>query len=96
MKIAILGTRGIPNFYGGFEQFAQYLSSALVKKGHDVFVYNTHNHPYQKTEWQGVNIIHCKDLEDKIGKTGQFIYDLNCILDSRNLLFRLFVFDSVP
>ena len=44
MKIAILGTRGIPNFYGGFEQFAQYLSSALVKKGHDVFVYNTHMH----------------------------------------------------
>ena len=23
MKIAILGTRGIPNYYGGFEQFAE-------------------------------------------------------------------------
>ena len=33
MKIAILGTRGIPNFYGGFEQFAQYISEDLVKKG---------------------------------------------------------------
>ena len=26
MKIAILGTRGIPNNYGGFEQFAEYLA----------------------------------------------------------------------
>ena len=24
MKIAILGTRGVPNYYGGFEQFAEY------------------------------------------------------------------------
>ncbi|MBC8303666.1 MAG: DUF1972 domain-containing protein, partial [Pelagibacterales bacterium] len=24
MKIAIIGTRGIPNNYGGFEQFAEY------------------------------------------------------------------------
>src|SRR5579872_168294 len=30
MKIGILGTRGIPNTYGGFEQFAQYLSVGLV------------------------------------------------------------------
>ena len=30
MKIAILGTRGIPNNYGGFEQFAEYLSVGLV------------------------------------------------------------------
>ena len=32
MKIAILGTRGIPNNYGGFEQFAEYL--ALGFNGH--------------------------------------------------------------
>ncbi len=38
MKIAILGTRGIPNNYGGFEQFAEYLSVGLVEKGHDVTV----------------------------------------------------------
>ena len=33
MKIAILGTRGIPNNYGGFEQCAEYLSVGLVEKG---------------------------------------------------------------
>ena len=87
MKIAILGTRGIPNYYGGFEQFAQYLSEGLVKKGHEVSVYNSHTHPYQKSEWNGVNIIHCKDPENKMGTAGQFIYDLNCILDSRKRNF---------
>ena len=87
MRIAILGTRGIPNFYGGFEQFAQYLSEDLVKKGHEVYVYNSHTHPYQKSEWKGVNIIHCKDPENIIGPAGQFIYDFNCILDSRKRNF---------
>lgn len=89
MKIAILGTRGIPNFYGGFEQFAENLSVALIKKGHQVYVYNSHNHPYQKNEWKGVRLIHCKDPESKIGTIGQFIYDLNCILDSRKRNFNI-------
>lgn len=83
MRIAILGTRGIPNHYGGFEQFAENLSQFLVKKGHDVYVYNTHKHPYQEKKFNGVNIIHKYDPEHLIGTSGQFIYDLNCILDSR-------------
>lgn len=83
MKIGILGTRGIPNNYGGFEQFAEFLSELLVKRGHVVYVYNSHNHPFKEDKWKGVNIIHCKDPEKKIGTVGQFIYDLNCILDSR-------------
>ena len=58
MRIGIVGTRGIPNFYGGFEQFAQYLSEGLVKSGHEVFVYNSHLHPYQEKSWNGVNLVH--------------------------------------
>ncbi len=87
MKIAILGTRGIPNHYGGFEQFAEYLSIGLIKKGHNVSVYNSHNHPYQKKIWQDVRIIHKYDPEKQLGTAGQFIYDLNCILDSRRRNF---------
>lgn len=83
MKIAIIGTRGIPNHYGGFEQFAQYLSLGLVEKGHEVWVYNSNLHPYKENSWKGVNIIHCNDMEDRFGAAGQFIYDLNCILNSR-------------
>jgi len=83
MKIAIVGTRGIPNHYGGFEQCAEYLALGLVKRGFEVIVYNSHNHPYQEKEWNGVQIVHCYDPEHRLGTAGQFIYDLNCILDVR-------------
>ena len=39
MKIAILGTRGVPPAYGGFETFAAELSTRLVQRGHEVTVY---------------------------------------------------------
>lgn len=83
MKVAIVGTRGIPNYYGGFEQFAEYFSAYLVDKGHEVYVYNSHNHPYQEEDFKGAKILHKYDPEYKLGTFGQFIYDYNCILDSR-------------
>src|SRR6188768_1731101 len=89
MNIAILGTRGIPNAYGGFEQFAQYLAKGLVEKGHIVSVYNSSSHPYQEPEWRGVQIIHCNDPEIKIGTAGQFIYDYNCFQDARKRDFEI-------
>lgn len=39
MKIAILGTRGVPPAYGGFETFAAELGTRLVARGHEVSVY---------------------------------------------------------
>jgi glycosyltransferase involved in cell wall biosynthesis len=39
MRIAIIGTRGIPANYGGFETLAEELSKRLVARGHDVTVY---------------------------------------------------------
>lgn len=83
MKIAIIGTRGIPNNYGGFEQLAQYLSLGLIEKGHEVYVYNSDKHDYKDKIWKGVNIIHKQDPEKYIGAIGQFIYDLNCIINAR-------------
>jgi len=83
MKIAILGTRGIPNYYGGFEQFAEFFSVYLAKKGHEVYCYNSHNHKFREDNFNGVHIIHKHDPEYKYGTFGQFIYDYNCILDSR-------------
>jgi len=83
LRIGILGTRGVPNHYGGFEHIAGYLSRGLVQKGHHVTVYNSGKHPYQEKEWHNVRIIHCFDPEYIIGVPGQFVYDLNCILDAR-------------
>lgn len=86
-RIAILGTRGIPNNYGGFEQLAEHLAPGLVKAGHEVTVYNSHNHPYQGKSWEGVEIVHCYDPEYLLGSAGQFIYDLNCLMDARKRNF---------
>jgi len=87
LRIAIMGTRGIPNHYGGFEQLAEHLAPGLVKAGHNVTVYNSHNHPFQGKQWEGVKIVHCYDPEFLLGSAGQFIYDLNCILDARERNF---------
>ena len=39
LRIVLLGTRGIPARYGGFETFAEQLSKRLVERGHTVTVY---------------------------------------------------------
>ncbi len=39
MKVAILGTRGVPACYGGFETLAEELGRRLVARGHQVTVY---------------------------------------------------------
>jgi glycosyltransferase involved in cell wall biosynthesis len=39
VKFAIVGTRGIPARYGGFETFAEELSTRLAARGHRVTVY---------------------------------------------------------
>ena len=87
MKIGIMGTRGIPNNYGGFEQFAQIISLGLLRLGHEVYVYDSSHHPFQGNDWNGVQIIHCTDPEQKMGTFGQFFYDLNCIRDARKRNF---------
>jgi glycosyltransferase involved in cell wall biosynthesis len=82
MKIAILGTKGIPNNYGGYEQFAEYISQLLVKRGHQVTVYNPSFHPYRKKEFNGVSIITKFSPERWIGGAANFVYDFLCLQDA--------------
>jgi glycosyltransferase involved in cell wall biosynthesis len=91
LKVAILGTRGIPNYYGGFEHVSEYVSEGLVKKGHSVTVYNSHNHPYTANTWKGVEIVHCYDPEYLVGTAGQFAYDFNCLMDARKRNFDVLI-----
>jgi glycosyltransferase involved in cell wall biosynthesis len=57
MRIAILGTRGIPASYGGFETFAEHLSTRLVARGHDVTVYcRAHYVSPRQLEYHGVRL----------------------------------------
>jgi glycosyltransferase involved in cell wall biosynthesis len=92
LKIAIIGTRGIPNRYGGFEQLAEYLSAGLVQKGHQVAVYNSHTHPFKEKELMGVEIIRCYDPEKHIGTMGQFVYDFNCVQNAKKRNFDILLF----
>ena len=57
MRIAILGTRGVPASYGGFETFAEHLSTRLVARGHDVTVYGrAHYVSPRQLEFHGVKL----------------------------------------
>ena len=82
MKIAILGTKGIPNNYGGFEQFAEYLSVGLVERDYSVTVYNPHFHIYKDCRYKGVDIKHIYSPEKYIGASANFIYDFLCLRDA--------------
>jgi glycosyltransferase involved in cell wall biosynthesis len=82
MKIAILGTKGIPNNYGGFEQFAEYLSVGLAKKGHSVTVFNPSFHPFKETYYKGVQIERIYSPEKYLGGAANFIYDFLCLRKS--------------
>ena len=58
MKLAIVGTRGIPANYGGFETFAEELSTRLVARGHDVTVYGRSNNiRYSGATYKGVHLV---------------------------------------
>jgi glycosyltransferase involved in cell wall biosynthesis len=57
MRIAILGTRGIPASYGGFETFAEHLATRLVARGHQVTVYcRSHYVSPRQLEFHGVRL----------------------------------------
>lgn len=61
MRIAILGTRGVPPGYGGFETFAAEVSVRLVARGHEVWVYCRDERgaaaPGVAEDWNGIHRI---------------------------------------
>lgn len=66
LRIAILGTRGIPANYGGFETFAEELSVRLARDGHRVTVYGRSHHiPSGVTTHRGVGIVVLPTIRQK-------------------------------
>jgi len=58
MRIAILGIRGVPANYGGFETFAEQLGKRLVERGHKVTVYGRSGSvPRGLREYLGMQIV---------------------------------------
>lgn len=99
MKIAILGTRGIPANYGGFETFAEQLSTRLVTRGHAVTVYGRKHYASGSTRThQGVNLVVLPTIRHKYFDTVIhtflsvlhalfFRYDVILICNAANSIF---------
>jgi glycosyltransferase involved in cell wall biosynthesis len=66
MKIAILGTRGIPASYSGFETAVEQLASRLTARGHEVIVYcRPHVVDRKLTEYRGARLVHLPTIRNK-------------------------------
>lgn len=66
MRIALLGSRGIPASYSGFETFYEQLGARLVSRGHSVTVYNRSHHvDYRGAEYRGVRLVRIPSLPTK-------------------------------
>jgi len=103
VKIAILGTRGIPANYGGFETFAEELSGRLVEKGFFVTVYGRSGYidkKYDNGYYKGVHIRVLPSIKSKyfdtISHTFLSIlnvaakkYDIILICNAANSIFSL-------
>jgi glycosyltransferase involved in cell wall biosynthesis len=70
MKIAIIGIRGIPFAYSGFEVFAEELAIRMVKKGHQVTVYCRNDYFKKKPDhYKGVKLIYLPAVRTKYFET---------------------------
>ena len=70
MRIAFLGTRGIPACYSGFEAFVEQISVRLARRGHAVTVYNrTPFNPYREKIFHGVRVVSLPTIPTKATDT---------------------------
>ncbi len=66
MKIAILGTRGIPASYSGFETAVEQLASRLSARGHEVIVYcRPHVVDRNLKQYKGARLVHLRTVQNK-------------------------------
>ena len=66
MRIALVGTRGVPARYGGFETCVEQVGLRLVRAGHEVVVYcrTPHDQP-RPTEYEGTQLVHLPTMRKK-------------------------------
>jgi glycosyltransferase involved in cell wall biosynthesis len=59
MRIAFVGTRGVPATYSGFETFVEQLGKRLVNRGHEVSVYcRRHHAPSRLDRYEGMRLVY--------------------------------------
>jgi glycosyltransferase involved in cell wall biosynthesis len=80
-SIAILGTRGIPARYGGFETFAEELALRLARQGVDVTVYCVKGAGESPPSYHGVRLVYIPSFS--CGPFTTILFDLLCLWDAR-------------
>ncbi len=66
MKIAMLGSRGIPASYSGFETYYEQLGRRLVERGHQVTVYcRSHHITYTEPTYLGMRLVKLPTIANK-------------------------------
>jgi len=66
VNVAVLGTRGIPASYSGFETAVEQITSRLVERGHKVSVYcRPHVVDPSIETWKGADLIHLPTIRNK-------------------------------
>lgn len=81
LRVAILGTRGIPARYGGFETFAERLATGLVARGHEVTVYAESDRAAADFMYRGVRVRPRR--RPRWGPASTLAYDCACLWDAR-------------
>jgi glycosyltransferase involved in cell wall biosynthesis len=56
LRIAMIGHKGIPAVHGGIERHVDEIARGLVRRGHQVDVFNRPYHPYRQAEYEGVRL----------------------------------------
>lgn len=71
MRLALLGTRGIPASYSGFETCAEELAWRLAARGHSVTVYRrSHHYPGdRRREYRGARLVTLPTVANKYADT---------------------------
>jgi len=69
LKIALIGTRGIPSNYGGFETCVEEVGKRLVRKGNEIFVYSRSGYGKKQLMYLGMKNIYTPSLNFKIFET---------------------------
>jgi glycosyltransferase involved in cell wall biosynthesis len=64
LSIAMIGTRGVPAAYGGFETAVEEVGRRLVERGHRVTVYTRGSESREK-EYLGMQVVHLPALPQK-------------------------------
>lgn len=64
LRFAMIGTRGVPAQYGGFETAVEEVGARLVERGHDVVVY-CRNEGQQQREHRGMRLVNLPALRKR-------------------------------